>query len=63
MTNSDNSDLTLQVGDYVRILSGKTGRIEAIEGEELQIALDSGATVFKAAYAVDLVPANSDLQK
>lgn len=55
MINNGNSALPLRVGDYVQILLGRTGRIEAIEGDELQIALDCGGTVFKSAYAVDLV--------
>lgn len=49
--------MPLQVGDRVQILLGRTGRIEAIEGDELQIVLDTGGTVFKSAFEVALVAA------
>ena len=45
----------LSVGDHVRIVGGRSGRIENIDGDELQIALDGGGTVFKLVYAVDLI--------
>jgi len=55
MYNKRHSTLPLREGDNVHIVGGRTGHIEAIDGDELQIALDGGGTVFKPVYAVDLI--------
>lgn len=60
MHGNGESHLPLQVGDHIQILWGRTGRIEAIEGNELQISLDTGGTIYKSAFEVALVAAAYD---